>query len=836
MQDDGGTGVFDRYLDFLAFGRWSEFLSWDEACKIAWEVPHHWFLFILLAVLFLGLTGAIASGMGLKNIFHDDPDMLAFNRERGAGIWVHRNSPSLLAQGSIAVIITHIFGLAHTLGKTDSEGIGQLVDLWPRMGSWIVGASLISVALAIIYRQKPGARASGSEFRAILGAILGLMLGFFITYVANGIETHILPVISGWTHGEGVTYLNAPTYALVMAGFVLWLVIVRFNRILPCVGLMNLLAFVSFFYAVLSTFFDARQLIGVGILVVFFIMGNGGMAYAAGLSKRVLKFDFEGVVGRDLKSLYPHARSLNLAARYASILKGTSVKSDAVDPDTGMMSGPDADIEADTPRQKSISDIEEDKAKLADWRDWKFPEPMVRPEASGNDPVPENDDELSRQAERVSPREALSNWRSLDTAGDGKKPKLVLVATSGGAYRASFWTGIVLDQLVRLDQTQALPGFARNVRLITGASGGMVTAAYFASMMNRGIVHPGSIIEQLEQDIIDAQDQDFQKSLPDNRRFSHTTKFPVPRDSLSPVAQQLVQRDLLSLFWPFPKENDRGKVLERQWRTLDRPFGALAQGEAEGWRPSILFSPMIVESGTPLLISNLDVNEMLIGSRHASGGDQTVRNSERAIFFDWFNFAQGDFKLRTAVRMNASFPYVSPSTALPTIPYRRVVDAGYYDNYGIDMAVKYLSEPNIRDWILQNTSGVALIEIRAFPHAAPSKGVSASKQSFQWLTTPLDGMLSARGSTMTFRNWQSFRNLQETYRLAERALGREATSTPEGFGFLERFTFELADADISLNWYLPEFELAEMVTKLELEDNQIAFSRLQDFWKLQLGS
>jgi predicted acylesterase/phospholipase RssA len=46
------------------------------------------------------------------------------------------------------------------------------------------------------------------------------------------------------------------------------------------------------------------------------------------------------------------------------------------------------------------------------------------------------------------------------------------------------------------------------------------------------------------------------------------------------------------------------------------------------------------------------------------------------------------FKLSTAVRMSASFPFVSPSTALPTNPPRRVVDAGYYDNYGVNLAAR----------------------------------------------------------------------------------------------------------------------------------------------------
>ena len=38
-----------------------------------------------------------------------------------------------------------------------------------------------------------------------------------------------------------------------------------------------------------------------------------------------------------------------------------------------------------------------------------------------------------------------------------------------------------------------------------------------------------------------------------------------------------------------------------------RPFRELAAGEAEGWRPSLVFSPMLLEDGRRLLISNLDL-------------------------------------------------------------------------------------------------------------------------------------------------------------------------------------------------------------------------------------
>ena len=60
------------------------------------------------------------------------------------------------------------------------------------------------------------------------------------------------------------------------------------------------------------------------------------------------------------------------------------------------------------------------------------------------------------------------------------KPKLVLLAVTGAAYRASFWTTIVLERL-----GEEFPGFFDHVRLVTGASGGMVGAAYAVAMKSK---------------------------------------------------------------------------------------------------------------------------------------------------------------------------------------------------------------------------------------------------------------------------------------------------------------------------------------------------------------
>lgn len=80
--------------------------------------------------------------------------------------------------------------------------------------------------------------------------------------------------------------------------------------------------------------------------------------------------------------------------------------------------------------------------------------------------------------------------------------------------------------------------------------------------------------------------------------------------------------------------------------------------------------------------------------------------------FRLFPGARTKFQTGTAARVNASFPYLSPGVSLPTYPPRRLVDAGYYDNYGVNLAAVWLA--NNQQAIRDNTSGVVVIEIRAY--------------------------------------------------------------------------------------------------------------------------
>ena len=110
----------------------------------------------------------------------------------------------------------------------------------------------------------------------------------------------------------------------------------------------------------------------------------------------------------------------------------------------------------------------------------------------------------------------------------------------------------------------------------------------------------------------------------------------------------------------------------------------------------------------------------------------------------------------------------SKSPGLPPLsPERRVVDAGYYDNFGVDLAAMWLfrNEAVVRE----HTSGGAVIEVRAYRNGyarwhfqdkeaekyrpdptrpgpqVPRRDRGALRASLEWLSTPAEAIGNARG-------------------------------------------------------------------------------------------
>ncbi len=387
-------------------------------------------------------------------------------------------------------------------------------------------------------------------------------------------------------------------------------------------------------------------------------------------------------------------------------------------------------------------------------------------------------------------QEATKIWTE-DPRFNCKRPKLVVVSVSGGAARSAYWSAVVLDRLgATLGKT-----FDSSMRIITGTSGGMLGTACYVEQRYRALNKlPVGAEQWVEQ---------------------------VPTDSLMKLAGYIALQDLPRALLPrmfetkrsdnMIKELDRGTILEDQWHFLKgRVFADYRQWEESGKIPSLILSPMIIEDGRLLLISNLDLN-LVARPQHTfrqatlplwpgawlstallrtefeprslaftqgstinerePGGTVRAYSLSGIEFFKVFPLAAG-FRVATAVRMNATFPIISPAVSLPTDPPRHVVDAGYYDNYGIQVAASWLTAN--REWLRANTSGVLLVQIRDGLSTIDRFEVDDHSVSpweivgrgFDLLSTPLQGAAKAASTTAMFRNDLEVEHLSDWFTLA----------------------------------------------------------------------
>jgi hypothetical protein len=404
--------------------------------------------------------------------------------------------------------------------------------------------------------------------------------------------------------------------------------------------------------------------------------------------------------------------------------------------------------------------------------------------------VPQLEESTRRQA-AVSPLLAdeavLNAWKGQQ--GTEPPPGLVVVAASGGGIRAALWTGVVLTALE--DNWLEFPS---RLRLITGASGGMLGAAEWTATL------PGP---------------------PQPRRHSPTARNKVlgglECGGLKAVSSSLILRDLLPP--PLRRGQDRGRRLERAWESycppLADPLSSLAAGEKAGWRPSLVLTPTIVEDGRFLVVSNLNLGPLLRseGAQLPSSAN-TLYSIQGVQLFDYLPDAWDTLPLSTAVRLQANFPYVLPSTEVPgpESGHVRAVDAGYRDDWGVELASSWIARN--RDWLARTTSGVLLIQVRDTPSSwrmePPSGERGLLTRGVDGLVTPISGLVSSWKHTAASRNDGMVDELARTM--------NKDPANP----FFTTAVFELEDHVAPLTWSLTTVEAKNIRGGLSSGNNPAA--------------
>jgi Patatin-like phospholipase len=285
--------------------------------------------------------------------------------------------------------------------------------------------------------------------------------------------------------------------------------------------------------------------------------------------------------------------------------------------------------------------------------------------------------------------QVLENWKKKQKE---EKPLLLIINTSGGGSRSAAFTMNVLQKLDQQNHGQLMD----KTFMITGASGGMFGAAYFRELCRLKKYKDPSI-------------------NPDDRKYSEA----ISVDLLNPLFSSFVARDLFSPAQKFKVGDyeyikDRGYAFEQKLNrntagVLDRQLRDLEPEESAARIPLMLFSSVITRDSRTMLISTQPISFLM---RPVFDSNRIKTIDPDALDFGSFFYKQDPMNVRmlTALRMNATFPYVLPNVWLPSEPVIDVMDAGFRDNFGEQVGIRFVHV--FRDWIIKNTRGVLLIQIR----------------------------------------------------------------------------------------------------------------------------
>jgi hypothetical protein len=282
----------------------------------------------------------------------------------------------------------------------------------------------------------------------------------------------------------------------------------------------------------------------------------------------------------------------------------------------------------------------------------------------------------------------LDNWKKKQNE---EKPLLVIINTSGGGNRSAAFTMNALQKIDSITHGELM----RKTFLITGASGGMLSAAYFRELYlqkqknNRLNIRDPKYVDEISGDLLNPMFSSF-----------------VARDLIAPAQRFKVG--------PYTYVKDRGyafetKLNENTEELLDKHLRDYTEDEFNANIPLIFFNSTVSRDGKQMIISTQPIRFMMRGRQDTTHFPPTDPD---IIDFTSFFAKQDPYNLSilTALRMNATFPIVLPNVWLPSQPIIDVMDAGLRDNYGTETALRFLS--NFDDWIKENTRGVLIIQLR----------------------------------------------------------------------------------------------------------------------------
>lgn len=383
----------------------------------------------------------------------------------------------------------------------------------------------------------------------------------------------------------------------------------------------------------------------------------------------------------------------------------------------------------------------------------------------------------------------LNKWKAKQKTD---KPVLYIINTSGGGARSAVFT---MNTLQRLDSLFGGELMNQTV-LINGASGGMLGAAYFRELY----------YEKVRGANINLQDKQYVEN--------------ISKDLLSPLFASFVTRDMIGPVQKFEAggfryAKDRGYAFEQKLNenthyALAKTLNEYLLPESEATIPTMFFNSVINRDGRKMIMSTHPARYLM---RPQSDTNNISGVDADAVDFNSFFSKQGSMNVNilSALRMNATFPYVLPSVWLPTNPIIDVMDAGLRDNFGQESSLRFIEV--FKDWLRENTSKVVLLQIR--DRSLGDWDKTAEGDLINSLTQPFLILQS---------NWYK---LQDYYQHDQLEYLYDAYG-PQFYRVCFQYVPSKLDAPASLSFHLTTAEKRDIARALENPANMKEFKKLEN--------
>lgn len=408
--------------------------------------------------------------------------------------------------------------------------------------------------------------------------------------------------------------------------------------------------------------------------------------------------------------------------------------------------------------------------------------------------------------DRKKTTEILTNWKA--KFPDEIKPKLVLIAASGGGQRAALWTLHVLQSIYKIQDGEVI----KHTELFTGASGGVIGEAFFREIYLRS----------QSDKTIDPKDPKYLDQ--------------ISADNLNPIIFTLLVNDLLIRnqyfdYGGFKYLKDRGFAFENQLNLntegiMDKPISAYREPESKAIIPMLPVTTLITNDGRKLVISPNSMSYLGTSMLDRTGMDEKKQSVDFIRFFQDHN--PQNLRFLSALRMSATFPFITPNIQLPSIPTMEVMDTGLSDNFGIQDALRFMYV--FQKWIYENTSGVVLITIRDSEKSTEIPPTTPPK-ILEKIFVPLKNIYSNWDNIQTIQNEVLFNYMDESMPFDVEKV--EFEYAPEKVQAEELSGSQETMQRASLNWRLTAREKKSILASIFTKNNQKSIQRLEEIFEMK---